>query len=260
MTRKQKIGRAFGRASGSYAANASVQQLAAERLAGRIAALPLPTRPRVLEIGCGSGFLTGALARMLPEADLAVSDLSPQMVAACRASLPGARAGYLVMDGERPCFADGAFDLVCSSLAVQWFDDLEGSLTRLCRLLKPGGHLAFSTLLCDSLTEWRRAHSDEGLTAGAPDFAAPAELQHFSHATAVLVLSEERVIERHADGAAFVRAMKSIGAATPRQGRAPLSAPELKRVLRRFEAAGAATTYHLGYGLLRRPEAMHDAA
>ncbi|HTK36499.1 MAG TPA: methyltransferase domain-containing protein [Caulobacteraceae bacterium] len=257
MTRKQRIGHAFGRAVGSYEANASVQQLAAERLAARIATLPLPARPRVLEIGCGSGFLTGALARMTPQAELAVSDLSPQMVAACSASLPGVHAAYLVMDGERPCFADGLFDLVCSSLAVQWFDDLEGSLTRLCRLLKPGGHLAFSTLLSDSLAEWRRAHSEEGLTAGAPDFAAPTELLRLSPA---LVLSEERVVERHADGPAFVRILKSIGAATPRRGRAPLSAPELKRVLRRFEAAGAVTTYHLGYGVLRRPEAMDDAA
>jgi malonyl-CoA O-methyltransferase len=258
MTRKQRIGRAFGGAASSYEDGARVQRLAAERLADRIAALPLPPRPRVLEVGCGTGFLTAALRPLLPGADLVVSDLSPAMVAACRAGQPDAT--YLVMDGERPCFAPASFDLVCCSLAVQWFDDLDAALARLCALLRRGGHLAFSTLLSDALNEWRQAHDEEGFIVGAPDFAAAAELQHFSCAGAALALSEERVVERYADGAAFVRTLKSIGAGTPRPGRAPLSGPELKRVLRRFEAAGAAATYHLGYGLLRRPLVQHDAA
>jgi len=252
MTRKQRVGRAFGDAAESYEDAAPVQRLAAQRLADKVAALPLPARPRILEIGCGTGFLTNALRGLIPDGELIASDLSPRMVAACRARQPD--AAYLVMDGERPCLQDARFDLVCGSLAVQWFEVPDASLTRLCRLLKPGGRLAFSTLLCDALAEWRRAHEGEGLAAGAPDFAAPDQLQHFSFEGAALKLDEERVIERYDDGAAFVRALKSIGAGTPRPGRKPLSPAELKRVLRRFEAAGAATTYHLGYGLLQRPE------
>lgn len=258
MTRKQRIGRAFGDAAGSYEDAARVQRLAAERLADRIAALPLPPRARVLEVGCGTGFLTAALRPLLPDASLVVSDLSPAMVAACRAGQPDAL--YLTMDGERPCFADAAFDLVCCSLVVQWFDDLDASLGRLCRLLRPGGHLAFSTLLSDALTEWRQAHDEEGLRVGAPDFAAAAELQHFSWNSAGLLLSEERFVERYTDGAAFVRSLKAIGAGTPRPGREPLSPAELKLVLRRFEASGAVATYHLGYGMLQRTQVQHDAA
>ena len=258
MTRKQRIGRAFGGATASYEDAAQVQRLAAERLADRIAALPLPPRGRVLEVGCGTGFLTAALRPLLPDATLVVSDLSLAMVAACRAGQP--EALYLVMDGERPAFAEGTFDLVCCSLVAQWFDDLDGSLGRLCRLLRPGGHLAFSTLLADALAEWRQAHEEEGFRVGAPDFAAPAELQHFSWEGAGLALTEERLVERYADGPAFVRALKSIGAGTPRSGRRPLSPSEFKLVLRRFEAAGAAATYHLGHGVLRRAETQHDAA
>ena len=258
MTRKQRIGRAFGGATASYEDAAQVQRLAAERLADRIAALPLPPRGRVLEVGCGTGFLTAALRPLLPDATLVVSDLSLAMVAACRAGQP--EALYLVMDGERPALAEGTFDLVCCSLVAQWFDDLDGSLGRLCRLLRPGGHLAFSTLLADALAEWRQAHEEEGFRVGAPDFAAPAELQHFSWEGAGLALTEERLVERYADGPAFVRALKSIGAGTPRSGRRPLSPSEFKLVLRRFEAAGAAATYHLGYGVLRRAETQHDAA
>jgi len=252
MTRKQRVGHAFGEAAESYEDAAPVQRLAAQQLADQIAALPLPARPRILEIGCGTGFLTAALHRLIPDAELIASDLSSKMVAACRAGHPG--AAYLVMDGERPCLQEARFDLVCGSLAVQWFEDMDGSLTRLCRLLKPGGRLAFSTLLCDALAEWRRAHEDEGLAVGAPDFAAPTKVQHFSFEGAALRLDEERVTERYDDGAAFVRALKTIGAGTPRPGRKPLSPSQLKRVLRRFEGAGSVATYHLGYGLLQRPE------
>ena len=251
MTRKQRIGRAFAAAAPTYESRASVQRLAAERLAGMIAALPLPARPRVLEIGCGTGFLTAALGRSLPGAQIVATDLALPMIIACRAANP--RPAYAVMDGERPCFAPASFDLVCASLAVQWFEEREASLNGLCRLLAPGGRLAFSTLLAGAFDEWRRAHENEGLEVGALDFAAPDELQHFSYEGAALSLVQERVVERHTDGAAFVRTLKAVGAGTPRPGRLPLSAPQLRRVLRRFEAAGAAATYHLGYAMLQVP-------
>ena len=251
MTRKQRIARSFGAAASNYADQAAMQRLVAGRLAERIAALPLPANPKVLEIGCGAGFLTRALSQRLPDAELTVTDLSPAMVAAAREAV-GPVPGYLVMDGERPALAEGAFDLVCSSLTFQWFDDLEAGLTGLCHLLKPGGRLVFATLLSDAFSEWRTAHDDLGLTAGTPDFAAPERLQHFSYQGAVLELEQDRLLERHADGQAFVLALKEIGAGVAGPGHKPLSAPKLKRVLERFEAGGSAVTYHLGYGMLRR--------
>lgn len=251
MTRKQRIGRAFGAAAPTYDSQAAIQRIVAGRLAQRIAALPLPPRPRVLEIGCGAGFLTRALSERLPDAEMVVTDLSPAMVAAARQAV-GPAPRYLAMDGERPAFADGTFDLVCSSLTFQWFEDLEASLQRLCGLLKPGGRLAFATLLSDAFSEWRGAHADLGLAAGTPNFAAPSTLQHFSFEGATIDLEEDRLLERHAGGAAFVRALKEIGAGVAAANHKPLSAPQLKQVLERFEADGSTVTYHLGYGMLRR--------
>lgn len=249
LTRKERIAKAFGAAAQTYPDNAAVQRLAAMRLAARIAALPLPARPKVLEIGCGSGFLTAALAHALPDADLTVTDLSPDMLDACRTAT-GVRATWQVMDGEHPTLSPGTFDLVCAGLTVQWFDDLDAGLTRLCGLLKPGGHLAFSTLLCGTFGEWRDAHADQGLTTGALDFAAPERLRRFSHDGVRVQLVQERFVERHESGAAFVRTLKAIGAQT--SDRPPLKVAPFKRVLRRFEDAGAVATYELGYGTLRR--------
>ena len=247
MTRKQRIGRAFDQAAPSYDARAPVQKLAAERLAALIADEPAG---RILEIGCGTGFLTAALAERWPRAMLVASDLSPAMVRTCGRRVPAAIG--LTMDGERPCFSPESFDLVCASLAVQWFEDLPTSLAALCRLLRPGGRLAVSTLLSGSLIEWRQAHGQEGFEPATPDFAAPAELQHFSHEGAAMTLVEERIVQTYPDGLAFARALKAIGAGTPRANRPPLSVPALRRVARRFESSGPSATYHIGYGVLRR--------
>jgi malonyl-CoA O-methyltransferase len=246
LTRKQRIGRAFGQAAATYDAHATVQKIAAERLAELIAEEPAA---RVLEIGCGTGFLTSALARRLPHAEVIATDLAPAMLRACRNRVPAAR--YLAMDGERPCFAPGSFDLVCAGLAVQWFDDAQAALSNLCRLLRPGGRLAVSTLLSDSLAEWRQAHTLEGLDAGAPHFAAAADLQHFSYEGAAMTLTQDRVVVRYPDGRAFVHAIKAIGAGTPRPGQRALTHRQFKTVVRRFESAGSSATYHLGYGMLR---------
>src|SRR3546814_17743195 len=60
MARKQAIRQAFGSAT-RYDQEAHVQREVAIRLAERIAGLSLPPNPRILEIGCGTGFLTSAL-------------------------------------------------------------------------------------------------------------------------------------------------------------------------------------------------------
>lgn len=251
MSSKADIARAFGAAADRYDQAATVQRLAAGRLADRIAALPLPPRARILEIGCGTGFLTRALAARLPDADWIVSDISPAMVQLGRAVIPGVQAA--VADGERPPFADGSFDLVCSSLAFQWFDDVESALGRLAALLRPGGHLAFCTLLDGAFAEWREAHAALGLEADPGRATPAARLAGLRIGAAALRLERETLVEAHADARAFLKSLRAIGAHSPAPGRRPLSPAKLKAVMARFEAQGAVCTYALGHGVLTRP-------
>src|SRR3546814_19422510 len=74
------------------------------------------------------------------------------------------------MDGEWPCFEGQWFDLIISSLAFQWFDNLTGALERLYALLRPGGSILFSTMAARSFAEWRAVHERFGLTAGTPHY------------------------------------------------------------------------------------------
>src|SRR3546814_2238188 len=81
------------------------------------------------------------------------------------------------MDGEWPCFEGQWFDLIISSLAFQWFDNLTGALERLYALLRPGGSILFSTMAERSFAEWRAVHERFGLTAGTPHYPSLEVLQ-----------------------------------------------------------------------------------
>lgn len=242
----------FGAAARHYDNHASIQRIAAERLAGDIARLNLPARPRVLEIGCGTGLLTQALARRLGAADWTITDISPAMLAESQRgpALPGA-ARYQVLDGEHPGALSGPYDLICSSLAVQWFGDLNAGLARLAALLAPGGYLAVATLARGTFAEWQRAHYMAGLESATPPYP-PCGVIRPAMGNMAGGVRGERLIQKHPDGLSFLKGLKGIGATMPAPGRQPLSAAALRRVLAAFDEQGASVTYHLAYGMWKK--------
>jgi len=66
------------------------------------------------------------------------------------------RAPHLVCaDIESLPFADNSFDLVFSSLSMQWCNDLNAAFLEARRVLKPGGLFVFATFGPDTLKELR---------------------------------------------------------------------------------------------------------
>ena len=256
--RRDAIAARFARAAARYDDHADVQRHAAATLAARIAALPLPPRPRILEIGCGTGLLTAALARHIAIADWTITDIAPEMVAATRLAANAGRiplngdAQYACMDGEHPDASHlGQYDLVCSSLAVQWFGDLQAGLQGLAECLAPGGALAISTLTAHTFQEWRDAHRHFDLRAATPDYPeAEALARAVPGYPGGVAVDRQRV--NFADGLAFVRSLKGIGATLPRDGARALRPVDFRRVLSRFTEGGATVTYEIAYGVWQR--------
>ena len=249
--RKSRVAAAFGAAAAGYDAAADLQRQVAENLATRIAALPLPPAPRVLEIGCGTGFLSRALAPRLPGARWLISDLAGPMVRECRRGFVG-DAAFLVMDGEHPCLT-GGFDLICASLALQWFGDIPAALAGWAALLNPGGHLAAATLAAGTFATWKDAHRRLGLVAGVPDYPDAARLAAALPGNATTRLEITPVRVAHPDGRSFLDGLRRIGAHVPAEGHRPLSPGQLRRVLRAFEPpAGLTETYQTAYLTVRK--------
>lgn len=244
----RRVAARFDAAAASYDAHSQVQRHAAARLGGLIATANLPPRPRVLEIGCGTGHLTRLLAIHLPGAHILATDIAPAMVAACAARLP--QFDYAVMDGTRPD-VNGPFDLICANLAVQWFPDLPAALGRLAALLAPDGLLALSLLGAGSFHEWHAAHAAFGLSPGTPAFPSADACRAAFPAGGVLQLIEETHVDRPDSALGFLRGLRALGADTAAPGHAPLSSAQLRRVMRKLgDAPGV--SYELLYALYRR--------
>ena len=95
---------------------------------------------RVLDVGCGIGALTGALAALVGADRVAGVDPSAPSVAACRTRVPGADVS--VATGERLPFADGAFDATLSQLVVNFMTDPEAGVGEMARVTRAGGVVA----------------------------------------------------------------------------------------------------------------------
>lgn len=253
--RTQAIERAFA-AAARYDQYAAVQRVVATNLAASIAALSLPANPRICEIGCGTGFLSAALAARIAGGDWLLTDIAQQMVERCRDRLgPDSRFRFSTGDSEAPEALAGEppFDLICSSLTLQWFDDLSTGIARLFARLAPGGWLVFTTLAAGTFAEWREAHDQLGLRAGTPAYPSLAALASIRPEGIVPEVSVERFAPANADARSFLRALKAIGAGTPAPGHAPLPSPVLRRVMREFERNGAVATYEVATWSAQRP-------
>jgi SAM-dependent methyltransferase len=95
---------------------------------------------RALDVGCGPGALTAALARRLGAAHVSGADPSESFVRACRERVPGAQ--IVVAAAERLPFADGAFDVVLSQLVVNFLADAPAGVRELARVARPGATVA----------------------------------------------------------------------------------------------------------------------
>ena len=249
---KSRIAARFGAAAPDYEAHSQVQRQAAVRLAERVQALQLPAAPRVLEIGCGTGHLTRELLPAIG-GHWVVSDIAPAMVQACQRELADDTTLFAVMDGEMPSLPSSRFDLVVASLAAQWFVDLPAALAALSELLVPGGCIAIATLGADTFAEWRAAHTEAGVKAATPSYPDAAMLASAFPSDLIVEVEEEVVLEPLADPLEFVRGLRRIGADTPAPGTEPLSAGQLRQVLRSLaEARHAGTSYHLLYAIALR--------
>ncbi len=101
---------------------------------------------RVLDLGCGGGFMAEALAAR--GAVVTGVDPSAEAVAAARrhAGETGVAIDYLLAAGEDLPFGDDSFDVVVSVDVLEHVLDLGGVVSEVRRVLRPGGLFLFDTI------------------------------------------------------------------------------------------------------------------
>lgn len=121
----------------------------------------VPATKRILDTGCGTGYLIGQLAARAPQAEfLAGIDAAPAMIEVARAAAADDRLHFVVGTAERLPWPAASFDQVISTTSFDHWADQRAGLAESARVLAPGGCLVladlFSSLLLPTLLAGRR--------------------------------------------------------------------------------------------------------
>jgi demethylmenaquinone methyltransferase/2-methoxy-6-polyprenyl-1,4-benzoquinol methylase len=108
-----------------------------------VAALPALPSPRCVDLACGTGDVTTALARRFPQGEIVGLDLTPAMVEVARERCPTGNVTFVVKDMAQTGLADGWADIVTGSYALRNAPVLDDALAEIRRILRPGGWAAF---------------------------------------------------------------------------------------------------------------------
>lgn len=115
--------------------------------AGLVRELAPTPGERALDVGCGRGAATTALAEAVgPDGRVLGLDLAPRMVSSTAAGLAHLPQVELrVGDARSPGLPPASFDVVAASLVLFFLPDPASALRAWCEVLVPGGRLGIAT-------------------------------------------------------------------------------------------------------------------
>ena len=134
-----------------------------DRLVEAVAARPVG---RALDVGCGSGGTTLAIARTAGAGDCVGIDISEAMIAAARARAEreASPARFIQADAETYAFEPGSFDTIVSRFGVMFFEDSVRAFANLRHAARDGARLR--------CIAWRSAEENPFMTTAERSAAA----------------------------------------------------------------------------------------
>lgn len=231
---RKTVRRHRDRAAATFADHDFLHREIADQLADRLRDVK---RDFTTALDLGGGHGTTAFDPT-PET-LVTADLSDRLLARMPAGL------RVSADEEVLPFAEGAFDLIASTLSLHWVNDLPGALVQIRRALKPDGLFLAAMLGGDTLIELRRAflEAEAETTGGTSPHTSPvadvadagALLQRAGFA--LPVIDTDTITVTYSDMFALMRELRGMGEANA-------VAARNRAGLRRDTVFAAAARYH----------------
>ena len=213
----------FNAAALRYNAAADAQKIIAERFVAWTSAHLVPN-DKVLDLGCGTGFVSAAIMARWPKLQMWALDHSAAMLQQVHRHFPNIHTVHSDAYNYEP---QQKFDAIFSSMALHWLPDPRASLQKWQGWIKPQGRL-FVALPCQgSFHQWQTLCATHNIHANMwplPDtnFAKTVANKH--------VLQD--ITMNYASAYDFLRSMKLTGAITPPQHDRPMTASVMRRILK----------------------------
>ncbi len=239
---KQAIRRRFDRAAAAYDIFSVVQRGMAKRLVERIEREP----SSILDLGCGTGYLTALLHKRFPQAQIDAVDFAPAMIEQARVRVPG--ANFLTCDIEELELEPASYDLIASNATIQWLTEPEQTMARLAESLSAHGELQLATFGPRTFWELDEVLRELGCERGLN--LPPAQKWETLLAGAGISRIRAHSCEErfsYPDCAAFLRSVKSSGAGYTPHLLAPGTLAEgMRRYDKRFSnGSGVTVSYEI---------------
>lgn len=217
---KFKVRQAFAQSATHYDDFAHLQRTVAAELLRHSSLLQL--YGKVVDLGCGTGYLTQLLSELGGFSQLWGLDIAPAMLdMAKQRELAG--VGYLCADLEQLPLQANSVDWLFSSLALQWCLDLPATLEECQRVLRPGGQLCFATFGEATLQELKQAWRAVDHAPHVNDFYSVADLRGMlrTGGWGNITLTKQDYQCQYSSVLSLLHELKGLGAQHVLQGRQP---------------------------------------
>jgi SAM-dependent methyltransferase len=146
MRHDDRVRDEFTRQAETFSASAAITDAALTQRF--IDALGEAARGSVLDVACGPGILSAAIAKTARE--VVAFDLTPQMLTTAAQRCAEAGLGNVTFregTATELSFADAAFDAVVTRLSVHHFDRPGRAMSEIFRVLRPGGRFVIADVI-----------------------------------------------------------------------------------------------------------------
>jgi malonyl-CoA O-methyltransferase len=206
---KINVKRSFAKASNTYDALAELQRNIGLKMLKQHNITELSGV--ILDLGCGTGFLTRELQQCTGDKTIIAMDNAMPMLQVARSKC---NVGFSCADIESLPVLDDSIDWIFSNLALQWCFDLQGVFENFKRVLKPGGRLIFSTFGPQTLYELKQAWAKVDNYSHVNDFYSVQQLRYFMKQVGLQNIQFEnyQLKSKYPNIMALMKELKGIGA------------------------------------------------
>jgi malonyl-CoA O-methyltransferase len=218
----------------------------------------------ILDLGAGTGYGSRKLKQQFRKAHIYQIDLSGEMLKKSRKHSPMffSKNHFLCADARQIPLPENQFDLVFSSLMLQWCNDLDAVFAEVKRVLKPGGIFQFTSFGPDSLKElresWRQVDDQVHVNAFVDMHDIGDAL--IRNGMDAPVLNVEHIVLTYDKCTQLMRELKNIGAHNINNGRRKTltGKQRLDKVIKHYETFRQddklPATYEVIYGHAWQPD------